>query len=67
MKSLIDVFRMEKISKDTRAKVIIRLGRAINAQYAMNITEGLVFELVSILDPNNPILTDSHYLKHKDN
>ena len=65
MKSIIDVFRMEEVSKETRAKIIIKLGRAINDQYAMNITEGLVFELVSILDPNNEILTDGHYLRHK--
>lgn len=65
MKSIIDVFRMEEVSKETRAKIIIKLGRAINGQYAMNITEGLVFELVSILDPNNEILTDNHYLRHK--
>ncbi|NDV93457.1 hypothetical protein D0T84_00805 [Dysgonomonas sp. 521] len=65
MKSIIDVFRMEEVSKETRAKVIIKLGRAINDQYAMNITEGLVFELVSILDPDNDILTDNHYLRHK--
>lgn len=63
MKAIIDVFRMEEVSKETRAKIIIKLGRAINDQYAMNITEGLVFELVSILDPNNEILSDEHYLK----
>ena len=65
MKSIIDVFRMEEVSKETRAKIIIKLGRAINDQYAMNITEGLVFELVSILDPNNEILTDNHYLRYR--
>lgn len=63
MKAIIDVFRMEEVSKETRAKIIIKLGRAINDEYAMNITEGLVFELVSILDPDNEILTDEHYLK----
>lgn len=63
MRSIIDVFRMEEVSKETRAKIIIKLGRAINDEYAMNVTEGLVFELVSILDPDNEILTDEHYLK----
>ena len=63
MKAIIDAFRMEEVSKETRAKIIIKLGRAINDEYAMNITEGLVFELVSILDPDNEILTDEHYLK----
>lgn len=43
MKAIIDVFRMEEVSKETRAKIIIKLGRAINDEYAMNITEGLVF------------------------
>ena len=63
MKSIIDVFRMEEVSKETRAKIIVKLGRAINDQYAMNITEPLVYELVSILDPANNILTDKHYLE----
>lgn len=64
MKGMIDVFRMEEVSKETRAKIIIKLGRAINDQYAMNITEGLVYELVNILDPTNEILKDEHYLRH---
>lgn len=59
MKSIIDVFRMNEVKPETRAKVIIKLGRAINHQYAMNITNELVYELVSILDPNNEILKDN--------
>ncbi|NDV93493.1 hypothetical protein D0T84_00985 [Dysgonomonas sp. 521] len=65
MKSIIDVFRMNEIESKTRAKIIIKLGNAINYQYAANITEGLVFELVSILDPDNDILKDERYLNHK--
>ncbi|TFD96676.1 hypothetical protein E2605_07605 [Dysgonomonas capnocytophagoides] len=65
MKSLIEVFRMEEVSKETRVKIIIKLGRAINDQYGANITEGIVFELVSILDPENPILKDERYSKAK--
>lgn len=63
MKSIIDVFAMDEIKPETRAKVIIKLGRAINDQYAMNITEPLVFELVSILDPENDILKNEHFIK----
>jgi len=54
---------MSELSAQTRAKVIIRLGQAINYQYAANATEPLVYELVKILDPENPILKDEHYLK----
>lgn len=63
MKSIIDVFRMNEISPETRARMIIKLGNAINYQYGANITEGIIFELVSILDPNNDILTNERYLK----
>ena len=63
MKSLIEVFRMEEVSKETRVKIIIKLGHAINYQYGANVTEGIIFELVSILDPNNDILTNERYLK----
>lgn len=62
MKDLIEVFRMNEIDSKTRAKIIIKLGNAINAEYSMNITEPLVLELVKVLDPENPICTSSHYL-----
>lgn len=65
MKSIIDVFRMNEIEPKIRAKIIIKLGNCINYQYAANITEGLVFELVSLLDPDNEILTNERYLKYK--
>lgn len=65
MKAIIDVFRMEEVSKETRAKIIIKLGNAINYEYGANVTEGIVFELVSILDPNNDILTNERYLNAK--
>lgn len=61
--ALIDVFRMEEIQKKTRAKLIIKLGTAINDSFGMNLTEPLVYELVEILDPENEILKDPHYLK----
>lgn len=62
MKALIDVFRMNEIDPKIRAKIIIRLGRAINNEHQSNITEPLVFELVSVLEPDNKILTEEHYL-----
>ena len=62
IQSLTDVFMMEAINSKTRAKVIIKLGRAINDHYGSNITESLVYELVTILDPDNKILRDPHYL-----
>lgn len=64
MKELIDVFRMNEIDPKTRARIIIKLGKAINYEYASNLTEGIVFELVSILDPDNEILKDEHYSNH---
>lgn len=64
MKELIDVFRMNEIDPKTRARIIIKLGKAINYEYASNFTECIVFELVSILDPDNEILKDERYLNH---
>lgn len=61
MKDLIAVFKMKEIEPKTRARLIIKLGRAINHEYAMNLTEAVVFELVSILDPENEILKMDHY------
>lgn len=64
MKEIIDVFRITEIDSKTRARIIIQLGIAINREYSMNITEALVYELVQILDKDNPILLDEHYIKH---
>ena len=61
---LIEVFRMNELSPIVRAKVIIELGRCINAQLGANITEALVFELVKILDPGNDVLMNPHYMRH---
>lgn len=63
MKDLIDVFKMDEISVDTRASIIIKLGTAINYQYGHNLTEPLVYELVSLLNPEHPILKDADFLK----
>lgn len=61
MKDLIEVFNMEQIPATKRAAIIIKLGTAINYQYAANVTEPIVFELVSLLDPENPILKEKSY------
>lgn len=63
MKEIIDIFRMNELTVETRIKIIIKLGMAINNTYGMNITEALVYELVLALDPNNKIKNDEHYLQ----
>ena len=64
MENLITVFRMSEVSTATRIKIIKQLGTAINDQMGMNATEGLVYELVLALDPNDPIKDDEHYKKY---
>jgi hypothetical protein len=61
MKELIEIFRMTEISAETRARLIIKLGNSINFQFGNNLTEPVVFELVSILDPSNPLLSDKDF------
>ena len=63
MKALIDVFRMDEIAPKTRARIIIKLGVAINMQHGGSITAALVFELVTILDPGNEIFEDKHFIR----
>jgi hypothetical protein len=63
MNALIEIFRMNEVSVQTRIKLIKRLGNAINNEYAMNITEPLVYELVLALDPENEIKNDPGYAK----
>ena len=63
MKELIDVFRMDEIPSKKRASVIIALGKCINNQYGANLTEPIVYELVSILDPQNDVFKDKHFVK----
>jgi hypothetical protein len=53
MNSLIEVFRMTEISAQTRAGIILKLGDLLNHQYASNVTESLVYELVMQLDPTH--------------
>ncbi len=60
--TLIEIFRMTEISASVRANLIIGLGKVINNENGMNITEPIVYELVKILEPDNSILKDEHYL-----
>jgi len=64
MKSIIDIFRMDELSKQTRIKIIIKLGTAINGQEGMNITEPLVYELVKALDQNNMDVETEQYKRY---
>ena len=64
MKSLIEVFRMKEVSDKVKANIIVKLGIAINDQYAMNITQPLVAELVYQLDAEHEIFKNEMYLKH---
>ena len=41
---------MTELSKQTRIKIMMQLGDAINYQYAANVTEPLIYELVMALD-----------------
>ena len=61
MKQLLDVAQMTMITKEARIRIIKKLGTAINAQYACNLTEEIVVELVLLIDPKNDILSDPHY------
>jgi hypothetical protein len=62
MQSLIEVFRMNELSKEVRTAIIIQLGAGINNQLGGNYTEALVYELVKVLDPENKILkAGSHH------
>ena len=63
MKEIIEVFRMDEIDPKIRARIIIQLGKAINNQCCMNITEAIVYELVRLLDQDNEILKNEHYIK----
>ena len=63
MKELIEVFKMTEISVETRVRLLIKLGDAINYELGSNITEPVVYELVKILDPNNKQVETDRYKK----
>ena len=62
--SLIGVFRMQEVSKEVRANIIVKLGTMVNDTFASNITEPLVVELVQLLVPNHEIFSNPHYQKY---
>jgi len=49
MQALIDVFRMQELSAETRIRVIEKLGVAINYELGSNVTEDIVKELTDQL------------------
>ena len=57
---------MEEVSKETRINLIKKLGGAINYEFALNIAEPLVIELVLALDPENEIINEGQYKAHLD-
>jgi len=61
MKELIEIFRMTEISPSIRANLLFKMGELINYQFASNVTEPVIFELVSILDPKHPMLSDERF------
>jgi hypothetical protein len=63
MNALIDVFRMNELTPSTRTSMIIQLGKLINNEYGSNVTEPIVYELVKILEPDNPILRQKEFLR----
>lgn len=63
--SLIEVFKMNEISPEVRADIIVKLGHAINYEFASSVTEPIVYELVKLLNPDHKILKDEHYLRFK--
>lgn len=64
MQALIEVFRMVEVTPQTRVRIIIQLGKAINMEHGMNITEPLVYELVKQLDPDNEEIKNEYYIRH---
>lgn len=64
MQALIEVFRMVEVNPQTRVRIIIQLGKAINMEHGMNVTEPLVYELVKQLDPNNEEIRNGFYTRH---
>jgi len=49
MSDLLAVFNMKEISIETRIRLLQKIGKLINHEYAANVTEEVVNELVNIL------------------
>ena len=64
MQALIEVFRMVEVTPKTRVRIIIQLGKAINMEHGMNVTEPLVYELVKQLEPENEEIKSEYYTRH---
>lgn len=64
MQALIEVFRMVEVTPQTRVRIIIQLGKAINMEHGMNVTQPLVYELVKQLDPDNEEIRNEYYTRH---
>lgn len=64
MDSLIQIFRMNELSIQTRVRIMKQLGVAINHEFAANVTEAVVYELVIALDPSNSIKDDEQYKRY---
>jgi len=63
MESIIQIFRMDELSVETRINIMKKLGTAINYQYAANCTEELITELILALDPEKEpeLRKEEHY------
>lgn len=63
MESIIQIFRMDELSIETRISIMKKLGTAINYQYTANCTEELIIELILALDPEKEpdLREDKHY------
>ena len=40
IQSIIDIYRMQEITKETKIKIMISLGKAVNHELGMNLTYG---------------------------
>lgn len=57
--SIIEVYRMVELSPITRVKIMTKLGKAINDEFSMNLTEDIVVELVRTLPVNKEDVPDT--------
>lgn len=47
--AVIDIYRMDELKPETKAKILLQLGKAINNEYGMNLTNALIKELLETL------------------
>lgn len=53
--TLVEIYKMKELSKSARISLIKKLGCAINNEYAMNITDEVVAELVQLIERETEI------------